>query len=80
MEVSQTMSKHNARVYIRLSRNERYSYSGSIDNQIKLADIYWQTKNNKKGKKFVYETIVDGKIKVIEIIKENDKIKQIYRS
>lgn len=77
MEVSQTMSKHNARVYIRLSRNERYSYSGSIDNQIKLADIYWQTKNNKKGKKFVYETIVDGKIKVIEVIKENDKIKQI---
>ena len=77
MEVSQAMSKHNARVYIRLSRNERYSYSGSKDNQIKLSDIYWQTKNNKKGKKFVYETIVDGKIKVIEIIKENDKIKQI---
>ena len=77
MEVSQTMSKYNVGVYIRLSRNERYSYSGSIDNQIKLADYYCQTKNNKKGKKSVYKTIVDGKIKVIEIIKENDKIKQI---
>ena len=71
------MSNYNVGAYIRLSRDESYSDSDRIDNQIKLADYYWQANDNTKGKNPVYETIVDGKIKAIEIIKENDKIKQI---
>ena len=34
------MSKYNVGAYIRLSRDESYSDSDSIDNQIKLADYY----------------------------------------
>ena len=54
-------------------------FDGTIDKNYNLeqAEIYWQANDNTKGKNPVYETIVDGKIKVIEIIKENDKIKQI---
>lgn len=36
------MSKYNAGAYIRLSRDESYRDSGSIDNQIKLADYYFE--------------------------------------
>ena len=54
-------------------------FDGTIDKNYNLeqAEIYWEAKDNTKGKKPVYETIVDGKIKVIEIIKENAKIKLI---
>ena len=54
-------------------------FDGTIDKNYNLekAEIYWQANDNTKGKNPVYETIADGKIKVIEIIKENDKIKQI---
>ena len=54
-------------------------FDGTIDKNYNLeqAEIYWQANGNTKGKNPVYETIVDGKIKVIEIIKENDKIEQI---
>ena len=34
------MSNYNVGAYIRLSRDESYSDSDSIDNQIKLADYY----------------------------------------
>ena len=34
------MSKYNVGAYVRLSRDESYSDSDSIDNQIKLADYY----------------------------------------
>ena len=44
------MSKYNVGVYIRLSRDESYSDSDSIDNQIKLADYY--CKNNATGNYF----------------------------
>ena len=50
-------------------------FDGTIDKNYNLeqAEIYWQANDNTKGKNPVYETIVDGKIKVIEIIKENVK-------
>lgn len=50
-------------------------FDGSIDKNYNLerAEIYWQAKDNNKGKKPIYETIVDGKIKVIEIIKDNSE-------
>ena len=49
-------------------------FDGTIDKKYNLeqAEIYWEGKDNTKGKKPIYETIVDGKIKVIEIIKNND--------
>ena len=34
------MSKYNVGAYIRLSRDESYSDSNSINNQIKMADYY----------------------------------------
>lgn len=48
-------------------------FDGTIDKDYNLleAEIYWEGKDNTKGEKPVYETIVDGKIKVIEIIKDN---------
>ena len=54
-------------------------FDGTVDKNYNLeqAKIYWQANDNTQGKNPVHETIVDGKIKVIEIIKENDKIKQI---
>ena len=50
-------------------------FDGTIDKNynLKQAEIYWQAKDNNLGKKPIYETIVDGKIKVIEIIKENKR-------
>ena len=50
-------------------------FDGTIDKQYNLeqAKIYWKAKDNNKGKKPIYETIVDGEIKVIEIIKNNEE-------
>ena len=42
------------------------------ENNLFLAKIYWEGKDNKLGKKPVYETIISGKIKVIEIINEKE--------
>ena len=50
------MSKYNVGAYIRLSRDESYSDSDSIDNQIKLADYY--CKNN--GLEIVEKYIDNG--------------------
>ena len=41
------MSKYNVGTYIRLSRDESYSDSDSIDNQIKLADYYCENNDLK---------------------------------
>jgi len=51
-------------------------FDGTLDKKYNLdqAKIYWKEKNNTKGEKPVYETIVDGRIKVVEIIKINEKI------
>lgn len=48
-------------------------FDGTTDKEknIELSKIYWEGQENKLGKKPVYETIVSGKIKVIEIIKES---------
>jgi len=47
-------------------------FDGTIDKNknLELSKIYWEAKDNTNGKKPIYETIVSGKIKVIEIIKE----------
>ena len=37
--------KYKVGAYIRLSRDESYSNSDSIDNQIKLTDFYCEEKN-----------------------------------
>ena len=42
------------------------------EKNLSLAKIYWEGKDNKLGKKPVYETIISGKIKVIEIINEKE--------
>jgi hypothetical protein len=41
---------------------------------MQLANVYWEGRDNLYGKTPVYETIVSGKIEVIEIIKENADI------
>ena len=50
-------------------------FDGIIDKQYNLeqAKVYWEAKDNTEGKKPVYEAIVDGTIKVIEIIKINEE-------
>lgn len=47
-------------------------FDGTISEEenIRLAKKYWECKDNDLGKKPIYETIVSGKIEVIEIIKE----------
>ncbi|MBR4618953.1 MAG: hypothetical protein IKO49_06580 [Bacilli bacterium] len=39
------MSKYKVESYIRLSKDESYSNSDSIDNQIKLTDFYCEENN-----------------------------------
>ncbi|MCI6266886.1 MAG: DUF2441 domain-containing protein [Erysipelotrichaceae bacterium] len=48
-------------------------FDGTInkDENLKQAEIYWEARDNIKGKTPIYETIVSGKIKIIEIIEEN---------
>lgn len=43
-----------------------------------LAHRYWNNQDNLQGEKPIVETLVDGKIKVIEIIKENKKDLDLY--
>ena len=47
------MSKYNVGAYIRLSRDESYSDSDSIDNQIKLADYYCENNDLKIVEKYI---------------------------
>ena len=48
-------------------------FDGTINKEenLRLSKIYWEGKDNKNGDKPIYETIVSGKIEVIEIIKES---------
>jgi len=57
-------------------------FDGTIDKNknLELAEIYWKHKENLEGKEPIVEILASGKIKVIEIVKENDIIKQIERS
>ena len=47
------MSKYNVGAYIRLSRDESYSDSDSIDNQIKLADYYCENNGLEIVEKYI---------------------------
>ena len=51
-------------------------FDGTIEkeNNLKLAERYWKGLNNDKGKTPIYETIINGNIKVLEIVKENENI------
>ena len=52
------------------------TFDGTNDKaeNLKLARNYWTNGKNSVGEEPVYETLVDGEIKVIEIIKENPKL------
>ena len=47
------MSKYNVGAYVRLSRDESYSDSDSIDNQIKLADYYCENNGLEIVEKYI---------------------------
>ena len=47
------MSKYNVGVYIRLSRDDNYSDSNSIDNQIKLIEFYCKNNDLKIAEKYI---------------------------
>ena len=49
-------------------------FEGTSNKQYNLeqSEIYWSGNSNNKGEKPIYETIVDGKIKIVEIIKNNE--------
>ncbi len=67
------MSKYKVGAYIRLSRDEIYSDSDSLDNQLKLAELYC----NNNDLKIVEKYIVYEEEKVDIILKyERDLIKQ----
>ena len=70
------MSKYNVGAYIRLSRDESYSDSDSIDNQIKLADYYCENNNLEVVEKYIDKIIVYEEEKVDVILKyERELIK-----
>lgn len=47
-------------------------FKGQTDKQenLRLAKLYWEHNNMIEGKSTVYEMLVDGQIKVVEIVKE----------
>lgn len=51
-------------------------FKGTINKEenLKLSKAYWEGKDNTRGKTPIYETIINGKIKVIEILKTNDEL------
>ena len=53
IEGVETMSKYNVGVYIRLSRDDNYSDSNSIDNQIKLIEFYCKNNDLKIAEKYI---------------------------
>lgn len=50
-------------------------FDGTIDKKknLELAENYWKYKTNQEGKEPIVEILASGKIKVIEIVKENSK-------
>ena len=69
----------NGNIYVGDANN---CFDGTIDKNknLELAEIYQKHKENLEGKEPIVEILASGKIKVIEIVKENDIIKQIERS
>ena len=55
-------------------------FEGTSDRNknLDLAHRYWNNQDNLQGEKPIVETLVDGKIRVIEIIKENKKDLDLY--
>jgi peptidase E len=49
-------------------------FDGTVDKNknLELAENYWKYKENPKGKEPIVEILANGKIKVIEIVKENN--------
>lgn len=54
-------------------------FEGTIDKNknLELADDYWKYEKNNMEKEPIVEILVNGKIKIIEIIKENKNVKQV---
>jgi hypothetical protein len=52
-------------------------FDGTIDKNknLELAENYWKYQKNQDGKEPIVEILASGKIKVIEIIKENKNVK-----
>ena len=46
------------------------------EENLRLARNYWNNGPNSVGEEPVYETLVDGEMKVIEIVKENPRLKK----
>ena len=44
---------------------------------LELAEDYWKYKKNNIGKEPIVEVLVNGKIRVIEIVKENKDVNKI---
>lgn len=49
-----------------------------IEKNYTLARKYWNNEKNERGEKPIVETLVDGKIKIVEIIKVNEKDMEEY--
>ena len=70
------MSKYKVGAYIRLSRDEIYSDSDSLDNQLKLAELYCNNNDLKIVEKYIDKIIVYEEEKVDIILKyERELIK-----
>ena len=50
-----------------------FAGTSNREENLSLANRYWNNEHNTSGNEPILETIVDGKIKVIEIIKTNEK-------
>ena len=50
-----------------------FSGTTNIEDNYLKARNYWNNNKNEKGEKPIYETLIAGRIKVVEIIKENKK-------
>ena len=74
MKRVETMSRYNVGAYIRLSRDESYSDSDSIDNQIKLADYYCENNDLRIVEKYIDKIIVYEEEKVDIILKYETEI------
>ena len=63
------MSKYNVGAYIRISRDESYSDSDSIDNQIKLVDYYCENqfvRNIIKKRNWISPTSTYRNLKILQ--------------
>ena len=56
-------------------REVEEDFKGTKDKEenLRLARKYWENEPNEKNETPIVETLVDGTIKIVEIIKENEK-------